>query len=201
MTSEKEELKKELIREYEERLDSALNDGHGETLWDMEDEVMKIKSETGKAVMAAKLKLKKIRSLVACKKCKIALGKDEVRGKHLDTTHGWVEYRRYQCSECRGYDYPADKELELSEESRMSPKKEDQLVRLSVHMAYEQVEKTYEELTGLPASKSGAQRVVQVFGEQMNEEGGKVIHKEIKGKGKEHVGNDGTMVNIRNKGF
>ena len=121
----------------------------------------------------------------------------------MDTVHGYVEYGRYryQCSGCGEHYYPADKELELSEESRMSPKKEEQLVRLSVHVVYEQVEKTYEELTGLPASKSGAQRVVQVFGEKMNGEAVKVIHQEIKGEGKEHVGSDGTMVNIRKEGW
>ena len=59
MTSEKEELKKKLMREYEKRLDETLNEGYGKTLWDMEDEVMEIKNETGKAVLEAKLRLKK----------------------------------------------------------------------------------------------------------------------------------------------
>ena len=140
---------------------------------------------------------------MACEKCRIAIGKEKVRDKHLDTTHGYVGYGRYryQCSKCKGYYYPADKELELSKKTRMSPKKEEQLVKLSVHMAYEQAERTYEELTGLPASKSGAQRVVQGFGEKINEGQEKVHYKMIKGEGKEHVGSDGTMVNIRQEGW
>ena len=59
MTSEKEEIKKRLVKEYEKRLDETLNEGHGKTLWNMEDEVQVIKDDMGKAVLAAKLKLKK----------------------------------------------------------------------------------------------------------------------------------------------
>ncbi len=140
---------------------------------------------------------------MACERCRIALGKDEVRGKHLDTIHGWVEYGRYRyyCSQCKSYHYPADKELELSEKGRMSARKEDQLARLSVRMVYEEVEKTYEELTGLPASRTGAPKVVQRFGEEQRKSGAEVRYKAVKGKGKEHVGSDGTMVNIRGEGW
>lgn len=59
MTSTKEELKKKLMKEYEKRLDETLNDGYGKTLWDMEDEVQEIKNEQGKAILGAKLSLKK----------------------------------------------------------------------------------------------------------------------------------------------
>lgn len=59
MTSEKEEIKKRLVKEYEKRLDETLNEGYGKTLWNMEDEVQVIKDDMGKAVLAAKLKLKK----------------------------------------------------------------------------------------------------------------------------------------------
>ena len=89
-----------------------------------------------------------MRWLPACPECRRGLGKDEVRKRHIDTVHGWVGYERYryECSECGKSYYPADKELELSEESRMSPKKEEELTRLSVRMPYEEAQKTYEEL-------------------------------------------------------
>lgn len=59
MASEKEELKKKLMKEYEKMLDETLNDGHGKTLRDMEDEVMGIKNKQGSSVLEAKLRLKK----------------------------------------------------------------------------------------------------------------------------------------------
>ena len=135
-----------------------------------------------------------MRSLPACRRCRKALGKDEERKKNIDTTHGWVKYGRYryQCSKCEEYYYPVDEELELSEASQMSEKKEDELIRLSVRMPYEEAVKTYEELTGLPASVSVVHRVVQEMGKE---------YKELKAEGKEHVGSDGTMVNIREEGW
>ena len=83
----------------------------------------------------------------------------------------------------------------MSEVSQMSGKKEDELARLSVRMPYEEVVKTYEELTGLPASVSVVHRVVQEMGKEFK--GEEVEYKELKAEGKEHVGSDGTMVNIR----
>ena len=59
--------------------------------------------------------------------------------------------------------------------------------------------KTYEELTGLPASVSVVHRVVQEMGKEYK--GKKVEYKELKAEGKEHVGSDGTMVNIREEGW
>lgn len=131
------------------------------------------------------------------------MGKDEVKRKSLDTTKGWVKYGRYRylCSKCKKYYYPVDTDLELSETSRMSPKKEDQISKLSVRMPYEEVEKTYKELTGLPASRSAAHRVVQEFGKKVKEKGSEVKYKEVKGEGKEHVGADGVMVHIRAEGW
>jgi hypothetical protein len=129
------------------------------------------------------------------------LGKDEERGKQIDTIHGWVGYsrERYECRRCKQGYYPADEELELSKESRMSQKKEDQMAKLSVRMPYEEAVKTYEELTGLGASVSVVHRVVQEKGEKFGE--AKIEHKPLKGDGKEHVGSDGTMVNIREEGW
>lgn len=137
----------------------------------------------------------------ACPKCRKGLGKDEVRRKSLDTTHGWVKYGRYryQCSRCEHYYYPVDQELELSEVSQMSGKKEDELTRLSVRMPYEEAVKTYEELTGLPASVSVTHRVVQETGKKFKGEA--IEHKPLKADGKEHVGSDGTMVNMRSEGW
>ena len=124
-----------------------------------------------------------------------------MRRKSIDTTHGWVKYGRYryECSKCGEYHYPGDKELELSEVSQMSSKKEDELTRLSVRLPYAEAVKTYEELTGLRASSSVTHRVVQETGKKFK---GKAIeHKPLKGDGKEHVGSDGTMVNIREEGW
>lgn len=59
MASEKEEIKKRLMKEYEKKLDKTLNEGYGKTLWDMEDEIDEIEKEMGKALMEAKLSLKK----------------------------------------------------------------------------------------------------------------------------------------------
>jgi len=59
MSSEKEAIKKRLLSEYEKRLDETLNAGYGKTLWDMEDEVQRIKTEAGKSLLEAKLNLKK----------------------------------------------------------------------------------------------------------------------------------------------
>lgn len=59
MTSEKEEIKKKLVKAYEKKLDEMLDEGYGKTLWDMEDEVQKAKNEIGKELMEAKLSLKK----------------------------------------------------------------------------------------------------------------------------------------------
>jgi len=59
MTSEKEALKKKLVKAYEKKLDGMLNEGYGKTLWDMEDEVQEAKNEIGKELLEAKLSLKK----------------------------------------------------------------------------------------------------------------------------------------------
>lgn len=59
MPSEKEELKKKLVKAYEQKLDEMLDEGDGKTLWDMEDEVQQAKNEIGKELLEAKLSLKK----------------------------------------------------------------------------------------------------------------------------------------------
>lgn len=131
------------------------------------------------------------------------MGKDEIRIKHIDTVHGWVEYerQRYRCSRCGKWHYPADMELELSGESRMSPKKEDELLRLSVLMPYRDAKKTYEELQGLRTSRSAAQRIVSKRGAKVKENKQIARHKPLKGNGKEHVGADGVLINIRREGW
>lgn len=85
----------------------------------------------------------------------------------------------------------------------MSRKKKDRLARLSARMPYEEVERTYEELTGQKASKTQAHRVVQAMGKKVlaQEERQGVKHKPLKGDGKSHVGADGVMVNIRKEGW
>ena len=59
MSLDKKALKAELMRAYEKRLDKTLNEGYGQTLRDMELEVLEIKNTVGQAVLEAKLKLKK----------------------------------------------------------------------------------------------------------------------------------------------
>ena len=90
----------------------------------------------------------------------------------------------------------------MSAESQMSRKKEDQMAKLSARMPYEEVERTYEELTGQRASKTQAHRVVQVMGKKvLGEEKQGVRHKPLRGEWKTHVGADGVMVNIRAEGW
>ena len=54
MSSEKEGLKKKLLKESEKRLDEGLNERSGKRLWEMEDEVQAMKNGVGKEVMEAK---------------------------------------------------------------------------------------------------------------------------------------------------
>lgn len=53
------ELEDKLVEEYRQKLRKTLNEGHGKTLWDLEDEVQELKDDLGRDVMEAKLKLKK----------------------------------------------------------------------------------------------------------------------------------------------
>ena len=81
----------------------------------------------------------------ACEKCKVALAKDRMRGRHVDSLQGWIWYERmrYRCHECEKTYFPLDEEMELGK-SRMSLQKESQLALLSVHMTYADAKEVYE---------------------------------------------------------
>lgn len=83
----------------------------------------------------------------------------------------------------------------------MSLKKKDELLRLSARMPYREVEKTYKELRGLPASRSAGHRAVRERGAKVKENKEIARHKPLKGNGKEHVGADGVLINIRREGW
>ena len=57
MTSEKGELKREIMKKFETKLDEAMKDKH-KTLWELEEEVQGIKNEIGKELLENLLKLK-----------------------------------------------------------------------------------------------------------------------------------------------
>ena len=75
----------------------------------------------------------------------MALGKDRIRERHIDSLEGWLVYQRmrYICHECGKNYYPLDHELGLSRDSRMSEQKERQLAWLSVRLPYEEAKNVH----------------------------------------------------------
>lgn len=137
----------------------------------------------------------------ACPKCKIALGKDRMKERHLDGLQGWVSYgrMRYTCRRCRKGYYPLDRKLKLSPSSRMSEGKEKQIALLSVRLPYEEAKKVYEELTGFPVGRMTAHRTVQRLGPSQRQDS---RAQEMKPQqGKPHLTADGTMIHIREEGW
>lgn len=139
----------------------------------------------------------------SCPNCKVALGRDRIKGRHIDSLQGYLEYERtrYRCHECGGYYFPADYELGVSQR-RMSIQKEKQLALLSVHMPYEEAKKVYKELTGLAVGRMTAHRTVQRLGAQIN---GFEVSAEKEGQendsAKRHVTADGVMIHLREEGW
>lgn len=134
----------------------------------------------------------------------MALAKDRMKERHIDSLQGWIEYERmrYYCHECGKKYYPMDEELELGQ-SRMSLQKESQLALLSVHMTYGEAKAVYEELTRNKTGKMTAHRTVQRWGSKLK--GLEMIKRDeaekVEAKGKEHVTADGVMVPLKEEGW
>lgn len=139
----------------------------------------------------------------SCPHCKVALGKDQIKGRHIDSLQGYLDYQRmrYQCHECGGYYYPSDYELDIHNR-RMSRQKEKQLALLSVHMPYEEAKKVYMELTHLSVGRMTVHRTVQCLGTKIAGLEG-TVPKALKPKGetRRHVTADGVMIHIRKEGW
>lgn len=140
----------------------------------------------------------------ACPACKVALAKDRMKARHVDSLQGWIEYQRmrYSCHECGKKYYPIDQELELGQ-SRMSVQKESQLALLSVHMSYEESKKVYEALTRNKTGRMTAHRTVERWADKLENQGGlkPSPSPESGTEDKEHVTADGVMVRIREEGW
>jgi len=91
--------------------------------------------------------------------------------------------------------------MELSSGSRMSRCKERQLAKLSVRLPYEEAQKVYEEISGLPVSRMTLHRSVQRLGAALRD----VPRPQESQMGqralKRHVTADGTMVHLRGEGW
>lgn len=123
--------------------------------------------------------------------------------RHVDTIHGWIEYQRcrHYCSACQAYSYPLDEELGVRKGAGLSPKKEEQITMLAVHMPYHEVEKVYAELRGLRTSRTTAQRRVQALGKALRASPPPTQASPKGPKTKAHVTADAAMVYLRQEGW
>ena len=139
----------------------------------------------------------------SCPQCKVALRKDRIKGRHIDSLQGYLEYQRmrYQCHECGEYYYPTDYELDIHDR-RMSDQKEKQLALLNVHMPYKESKKVCTELTKLGVGRMTIHRTVQCLGAKRAgvPPSPRKISK-FKGQTKRHVTADGVMIHIRKEGW
>lgn len=121
--------------------------------------------------------------------------------RHVDTSEGYVGYKRmrYTCRRClKGY-YPLDLKLELSKDSRMSPRKESLLSRLAARLPYEEAKEVYEELSYQKTGRMTIHRTVQSLGAKLKERPPQLPR--LPDKGKRHVTADGAMIHIRGEGW
>lgn len=79
--------------------------------------------------------------------------------------------------------------------------KERQVLLLSVHMPYAEVEKVYQELRGLRTSKSAVQRRVQAVGQTLRATAQETPVPVARRAGPEHLTADATMVFFRGEGW
>lgn len=134
----------------------------------------------------------------------MALAKDRMRTRHIDSLQGWVSYARmrYRCHACAQTYYPLDRELALHSGSRMSQQKEHQLALLSVRLPYAEAKAVYEALTGLTVGRMTAHRVVQRLGGRAGEVNGSVpATAKPEAGGKTHITADGVMIHLRGEGW
>ena len=121
----------------------------------------------------------------------------------MDTIHGWVGYsrQRYECLNCGQTAYPLDKTLGIRPGIGFSQTKERQVLLLSVHMPYAEVERVYEELRGLRTSKSAVQRRVQAVGRTLRATAPERPASPVNRVGPEHITADAAMVYFRGDGW
>lgn len=121
----------------------------------------------------------------------------------MDTIHGWVGYsrQRYECPDCGQAAYPLDKTLGIRPGIGFSRIKEQQVLLLSVHMPYAEVEKVYAELRGLRTSKSAVQRRVQAVGRTLRAATPEMLVSPVNRTGTEHITADAAMVYFRGEGW
>ena len=121
----------------------------------------------------------------------------------MDTIHGWVGYsrQRYECLGCGQTAYPLDKTLGIRPGISFSQTKERQVLLLSVHMPYAEVERVYEELRGLRTSKSGVQRRVQAVGRTLRATAPEMPVSPVSRMGPQHITADAAMVYFRGEGW
>jgi hypothetical protein len=91
--------------------------------------------------------------------------------------------------------------LEIRAGTSLSQIKERQVLLLSVHMPYAEVEKVYQELRGLRTSKSAVQRRVQAVGSRLRAQAGPGQSCSWNPESKRHVTADATMVFFRGDGW
>lgn len=129
--------------------------------------------------------------------------KHAYRKRQVDTIHGWVGYsrQRYECLDCGQTAYPVDETLGIRRGISISQTKEQQVLLLSVHMPYAEVENVYHQLRGLRASKSAVQRRVQAVGKTLRATAQEIPASAVNRTGKEHVTADATMVYFRGEGW
>lgn len=129
--------------------------------------------------------------------------KDAYRKRQVDTIHGWVAYhrQRYECRGCGVTAYPLDEALGIRRGISFSQIKEQQVLLLSVHMPYADVESVYSQLRGLRASKSAVQRRVQAVGKTLRATAQEIPVSTVRRTGKEHLTADATMVYFRGEGW
>lgn len=124
----------------------------------------------------------------------------EVR-RHVDTTEGYVGYKRmrYTCGKCsRGF-YPLDLSLELSARSRMSRKKERLLAHLAARLPYAEAKEVYEELSYQKTGSMTIHRTAQALGQKIRQSPPEITL--ACEQTKRHVTADGAMIHIRGEGW
>ena len=97
--------------------------------------------------------------------------------------------------------YPLDEMLGIRHGTSFSQIKEQQVLLLSVHMPYAEVEKVYRHLRGLRASKSAVQRRVQAVGKPLRAMAVESPSSQTCRSGTEHLTADATMVYFRGEGW
>lgn len=128
---------------------------------------------------------------------------------HIDSTEGYVEYKRkrYRCSKCEKYFYPADMLLGLNKKTSMTPQKQNILIYLAVRLTYSESQDVYSKITGMSVSRTNLWKILNSKGTDIANQHENVLLESMpsppseKDNYKTHVGTDGVMVHIRKQGW